>query len=215
MCLTPGFDAVLIWGSTPTLFLSLEQVPPLISQPEREISITVAKEFRPDVSEAWLEGALAAALDFALLPHEPPQVSLALTDDATVRNLNREYRGLDEVTDVLSFSATHAGQWEGEEAPSAGPAAFLGLDGEETLPGFVLPPDELPPLGEIIVSYPQTCRQAVAQGKPVEHELALLIAHGALHLVGHDHVEPEETAAMQALERRALARIFGDGEYAP
>ena len=213
--MTPGFDAVLIWGSTPTLFLSLEQVPPLISQPERDISITVAEEFRPDVSEAWLEGALAAALDLALLPHEPAQVSLALTDDATVRNLNREYRGLDEVTDVLSFSATHAGQWEGEEAPSAGPAAFLGLDGVETLPGFVLPPDELPPLGEIIVSYPQTCRQAVAQGKPAEHELALLIAHGALHLVGHDHVEPEETAAMQALERRALARIFGDGEYAP
>jgi len=197
------------------LFLYLEQVPPLNSQPEREISITVDEEFRPAVSEAWLEGALAAALDFALRPDESAQVSLALTDDATVRNLNREYRGLDEVTDVLSFSAVHAGHWEGEDVPSAGPAAFLGLDGEEAIPGFVLPPDELPPLGDIIVSYPQTCRQAVAQGKPVEHELALLIAHGALHLVGHDHVEPGETTAMQALERKALARIFGGGEYEP
>ena len=187
----------------------------MISQPEREIFITVAEEFRPDVSEAWLERVLAAALDFALCAHEPAQVSLALTDDATVRSLNREYRGLDEVTDVLSFSAAHAGQWEGDDPPSAGPSAFLGLDGEESIPGFVLPPDELPPLGEIIVSYPQTCRQAAAQGKTVEHELALLIAHGALHLVGHDHIEPEETTVMQTLERKALARIFGDREYGP
>ena len=180
----------------------------MISQSDRELFITVAEEYRQDISEAWLEHVLGAALDFALSPEEPAQVSLALTDDETVRILNRDYRGLDEVTDVLSFSATHEGHWEGEDAPSVGPESFLGVEGEGAIPGFVLPPDELPPLGDIIVSYPQTCRQAAAMGKPVERELALLIAHGALHLVGHDHLEPVETARMKALEQAALARIF-------
>lgn len=187
----------------------------MISQSERELFITVAEEYRQDVSEAWLERVLTAALNFALSPEEPAQVSLVLTDDETVRELNREYRGLDEVTDVLSFSSTHEGHWEGEDAPSVGPASFLGLEGEDVIPGFVLPPDELPPLGDIIVSYPQTCRQAIALGRPIERELALLITHGALHLVGHDHLEPEETAKMQALERQALASIFESGEEAP
>ena len=184
----------------------------MISQSERELFITVAEEYRQDVSEAWLERVLTAALTFALSPEEPAQVSLALTDDETIRNLNREFRGLDEVTDVLSFSSTHEGHWEGGDAPSVGPASFLGLEGEDAIPGFVLPPDELPPLGDIIVSYPQTCRQAVALDRSVEHELALLITHGALHLVGHDHIEPEETIKMQALERQALASIFDGGE---
>ena len=167
------------------------------------------------------------ALEQALPPDAPGQVSLLVTDDATVRELNRVYRGLDEVTDVLSFSATHQGHWEGVEAPpevftahpelvegppaggsTSSPRAESRLPPDEDWPDFVLPPDELPPLGEIIVSYPQTRRQAEALNRPVDRELALLIVHGALHLVGHDHVEPEETARMQAREQAALAALF-------
>lgn len=180
----------------------------MISQAERQFLITVAEEFQPRLSEAWLENTLSVALEYALAPGEPGQVSLLLADDATVQFLNREYRGLDEVTDVLSFSATHQGHWEGDDAPTIGPDALLDIGGDEAWPDFVLPPDELPPLGEIIISYPQTARQAEALGRPVARELALLIVHGALHLVGHDHAEPEETARMQALERAALERIF-------
>jgi probable rRNA maturation factor len=176
----------------------------LISQAERQLYISVAEEFRRDWSDEWLEQVLRLALEQALPPDAPGQVSLLVTDDATVRELNRVYRGLDEVTDVLSFSATHQGHWEGDEAPPS--------DGEddstEDFPAFVMPPDELPPLGEIIVSYPQTRRQAEALNRPVDRELALLIVHGALHLVGHDHVEPEETARMQAREQAALAALF-------
>ena len=187
--------------------LTRELDPTLIFQSEREIFVTIAEPFRQQVSEAWLEHVLSVSLDHALDPGEPAQISLLLTDDATIKELNHHYRGLDEVTDVLSFSLIHHGQWEGEDGPFIGP--------DEVWPDFVLPPNELPPLGEVIVSYPQPCRQAESLGRTVERELALLIAHGTLHLVGHDHLEPEETASMQALERAALDQIFDDDEGTP
>ena len=179
----------------------------MISQDERQVLITIAEEFRQDVSEEWLERALLTALDYALDPGEPGQISLLLTDDSTIKELNRHFRGLDEVTDVLSFSLIHQGHWEGEDGPYIGPDDFW--------PDFVLPPNELPPLGEVIVSFPQTRRQAEAIGRSVERELALLVVHGALHLVGHDHLEPEETVQMRALEQEALNTIFADPEEQP
>ena len=235
----------------------------MTAQVGREIYISVSEDFRQDLSEDWLEQALRLALSEALPPDEPCQVSLLVTDDATVQELNRDYRGLDEVTDVLSFSATHSGHWEGiaepppasiesmtepppasiesmaepmaatepmgaigtigsieigeaaEAGPSdSGPEAFPAFAPDDW-PDFVLPPDELPPLGEVIISYPQTRRQALALDRPVDQELALLIVHGVLHLVGHDHLEPEETARMQAREQAALSALFqvrGEGE---
>ena len=187
----------------------------MISQSERQVFITVADEFRQDVSEEWLERALLVALDYSLEPGEPGQISLLLTDDATIKELNSTYRGLDEVTDVLSFSLIHHGQWEGDEGPFIGPDSILDFGLEDAWTDFVLPPNELPPLGEVIISYPQTCRQAEALQRPVERELALLMIHGALHLVGHDHAEPEETATMQVLERAALAELFEEPEASP
>ena len=181
---------------------------PLSSHAERQVLVAVADGFVPEVSETWLEEAAQAALMQALAADEPGQVSLLVTDDATVRELNRSFRGLDEVTDVLSFSAIHQGHWQGEVAAPVEPEPVLGIAEGDSWPDFVLPPDELPPLGEVIISYPQTCRQAFASGEPVQSELALLVVHGILHLVGHDHAEPEETARMQALEKAALARIF-------
>ena len=118
------------------------------------------------------------------------------------------------MTDVLSFSADHPGHWEGE---SDAPQDRLAESGN---PGgaFPLPPDELPALGEIVISYPQTERQALDQDRllspgvsgdeTVKRELALLLVHGVLHLVGHDHLESGETEEMQAKERAALAQIF-------
>ena len=69
------------------------------------------------------------------------------------------------------------------------------------------PPGEPSPLGEVIISFPQTIRQAQERNGPVEQELALLIIHGVLHLVGYDHMEPEDEAQMQAKERSALAAV--------
>ncbi len=148
-------------------------------------------------AEDWLTYIANAALDVALDGTEAAQMSLLITGDDTIRGLNAQFRGLDEVTDVLSFSADHPGHWEGAAEP---PKDAGGFD-------FVMPPGELPPLGEVIVSYPQAQRQAEQRGVPLEHELALLVVHGVLHLTGHDHLEPEESALMQSKERTALATL--------
>jgi len=148
------------------------------------------------------------ALRVALAPHEPGQLSLLVTDDVTVRQLNREYRGLDEVTDVLSFSTSHPGHWEGQvEAPEENYLKPGAPEGSGELP-FVLPPDELPMLGDVVISYTQAQRQAQARKESLSKEVALLIIHGVLHLVGYDHVEPDETAVMQAKEQAALSLVF-------
>ena len=169
----------------------------------RQIDISVDEPFADEVSESWLHSVMEHALVQALAPDEGGQVSLLITDDETVKELNRDYRGLDETTDVLSFSANHAGPWEGEDFPVPDPASS-----DDSPFDFVLPPDELSPIGEVIISYPQTQRQAWERKEPVERELALLIIHGVLHLVGYDHQEPDDTVAMQAREQAALAEVF-------
>ena len=157
-------------------------------------------------SSGWLADAVRRGLALALASDAAGQVSLLLTDDATARELNRQYRGLDETTDVLSFSAEHAGHWEGAESLSPlTPEA-------EIADAFPIPADEPPPLGDIVISVPQAARQAEEQDVPLRRELALLIVHGALHLLGHDHYADTEQAAMQRLEQAALAAIFGESE---
>ena len=170
----------------------------------QEIDISVDEPYQQELSEVWLRTVMEAALVEALPQGEPAQVGLVVTDDKTVQELNRQFRGLDEVTDVLSFSASHSGPWEGDpqESDEASPAS---VDSEEL--NFVLPPGEPSPLGEVIISFPQTIRQAQERNGPVEQELALLIIHGVLHLVGYDHMEPEDEAQMQAKERSALAAV--------
>lgn len=126
---------------------------------------------------------------------------MVVTGDEAVRELNREYRGLDEVTDVLSFSPMHSGHWEGDTPQVLG--ALDGASGTE----FVYPPGELAPLGEIIISFPQAQRQATERSQPLDLDLALLIVHGVLHLVGHDHAEPTEESEMKSKEQAALKMI--------
>ncbi len=185
-----------------------EHTPELSSQTDRKIDISVSEPFQECLSEKWLREVAGHALEVSLLPGEPGQVSLLVTGDDTVRELNREFRGLDEVTDVLSFSAVHPGQWEGDTEP---PDDRLLKPGDFAVPDFVLPPDEAPPLGEVIISYPQALRQARQQEEPVDQELALLIVHGILHLVGYDHLEPDEESLMKAREHEALSALFHSG----
>ncbi len=156
---------------------------------------------------AWLAAAVRHSLAQALPGDAIGQVSLLLTDDATVRELNRQYRGLDETTDVLSFSTQHPGEWQGDDTS---PSPSMGEDWGEGDPPFPFPiPDgEPPPLGDIVISIPQAARQAGEQGVPLHREVALLLVHGALHLLGHDHFDDAPRAEMQALEQAALTRLF-------
>ena len=169
-----------------------------------QIDISVDQLLQAPVAEDWLRMVMEKALAVAVeAEQERWQVSLFLTDDATIQELNDSYRGLNEVTDVLSFSTTHPGHWEGDDIPDGSP-----LPTEAAWEAFSLPPGEPSPLGEVVVSYPQVCRQATLFDRTISQELALMIVHGVLHLVGHDHLKPGEQAAMQAREQLALAEIF-------
>ena len=146
----------------------------------------------------------------ALEPGEPAQVSLVIADDATVRELNAQFRGLDEVTDVLSFSANHPGHWQGESELAADRYVQPGNEAEFPFPAL---DDSPPPLGEVIISLPQARRQAKERDEPLDRELALLIVHGVLHLQGHEHLDSEETTLMQSQEQAALGSLFADGLF--
>jgi probable rRNA maturation factor len=183
-----------------------------------QVSVAVDEAFTHLVVEEWLEGVAKAALSVALVSPDAAQMSLLITDDVTVQTLNHRFRGLNEVTDVLSFSTVYPGHWEGDDVggielpEGAELPGGIGLQGDDAQDepvafDFVMPPGEPDPLGEVIVSYPQMRRQAEARGIPLERELALLIVHGVLHLIGHDHVESEEAAEMQSKEQAALRSL--------
>ena len=149
--------------------------------------------------QGWMEDTVTRALAVAEAA-DGSSVSVVIADDEVVRELNRDHRGLDETTDVLAFSFVHEGEYYGE--PGSRPPIA-----EDSQP-FALPPGETEPLGEIVVSYPQARRQASQAGHSIQREMAALLTHGVLHLMGHDHLEPSEEAAMKALEDRILSEVL-------
>ena len=164
------------------------------------IDVQIFDEFENVVSESHVLEAVSSVLDSESCdPHT--HVSVVIADDEVVRELNRRHRGLDENTDVLSFSFTHEGEYYGEEDRSAR-ETDIDID-------FVLPPTENDDasLGEIIISYPQTRRQADKAGHPADGELTVLLVHGVLHLLGYDHEEPDEEAVMKAATARAMQQF--------
>ena len=108
-------------------------------------------------------------------------VSLVLTDDAGIAALNREFRGIDAPTDVLSFPQLEA----------AGPVTAV-------------PADAPLLLGDIVVSLQRAAAQAHEYGHARARELGFLLVHGLLHLLGHDHGTPAEAAAMEARQEAIL-----------
>ncbi|HSX01210.1 MAG TPA: rRNA maturation RNase YbeY [Candidatus Saccharimonas sp.] len=102
-------------------------------------------------------------------------INLALTDDAGIRELNRDHAGHDYATDVLSFSYIE--------------------DEGEPIEGVV---------GEMAVSVETAGRQAQAANEPVGVEVALLVLHGSLHIIGYDHASKTEQVVMQELQRRFM-----------
>jgi probable rRNA maturation factor len=144
-----------------------------------EIDILVDEGVAAPLGVDWLRGVAEQALIYEGLS-SAAELALVITDQDKIRQLNRDYRGRDEPTDVLAFSAT--------EETSA------------EFPPFVSPPDGVRHLGEVIISYPQAVLQAEEQGHPIEHEIAILVIHGVLHLLGYEHDEPEQERQMRARE---------------
>lgn len=130
------------------------------------------------------------------------EVAIALVCDRKMRALNREFRGVDRATDVLSFPAT------AEVAPGAGiePAGHAAPDGDGPPDaGFPAPAAGLDRhLGDVVIATGVARRQARAAGHPLGAELRRLALHGLLHLLGYDH--ERDTGQMERLERRLLRR---------
>ncbi|MDR3440422.1 rRNA maturation RNase YbeY [Telmatospirillum sp.] len=134
--------------------------------------------------------ALAGAAE-ALPPvaEERLEISLVLADNAMVQELNRQYRGQDKPTNVLSFAA---------------------LDDEDD----VLPEDGPLLLGDVILAFETTAAEARTEDKALADHLAHLVVHGVLHLLGYDHLEEDEAEEMEAAERSILAGLGIADPYA-
>ena len=168
--------------------------------PTRQVHVNIQEGLSFPPPEDLLRRAALAALD-AAFPDSRCQLTLALCDDPAIRTLNARYRGDDKVTDVLAFSPTHSGPWQGDDDSQSAP------NGPDAV--FPTPPNEPPDLGDVVVCLPQALRQAAEARRSVQHEIALLVIHGVLHLLGHDHYDEQEKALMWSLQDQALTTLFG------
>ena len=165
-----------------------------------QIDVQVFEEFEQSVCSNML--VRTAERTLASEMREPSEaVSIVIADDATVRELNRTHRGLDENTDVLSFAFSHEGEYYGDDEP-------MSEWSKDT--SFVMPPGDSAGLGEVIISYPQMARQAEEAGHSNERELVHLLTHGILHLLGYDHMETDDETIMNARETEIMAQVFRD-----
>lgn len=175
-----------------------------IYRPPWRIDLDVRDGVRSPLGGAALGGVVVAALEAAGAP-APASIGLILADDRELAGLNATHMGKDGPTDVLSF-------------PLVPPEVFSPhprrtMVSTAGAPFFALPPGRRLHLGDIVVSVERAVEQAES-GRgghtgdvrwSAADELRLLVTHGVLHVCGWDHAEPDEEAAMRALERRLLS----------
>lgn len=140
------------------------------------INLSISDPYLDLVDGGKLEQAALATLQ-QQGETEEMDLSLVLEDDAQLHQLNKEFLGIDAPTDVLSFPS-------GEEEVDPETGRFY--------------------LGDVVISYPRALEQSAAAGHAVMDELRLLVVHGVLHLLGHDHAEPEEKARMWSAQNEIL-----------
>ncbi len=157
---------------------------------EINVLIDEGLEGCPEVS--WLQSVAEQVL-VAQRADPQAELGLVIVDQGKVQQLNLKYLGRDEPTDVLAFSML--------PEPATGEEANL------LLPPFVVPPDGVSHLGEVIVSYPQAAIQAEEHRHPVKREMAVLIIHGILHLLGYDHDTAVRERQMRTREAEILSSI--------
>jgi probable rRNA maturation factor len=159
---------------------------PTIAPLTADILVTAACwQAEPD-AEALVQRAIEAAARHASASADGVEVAIVLTDDSGIRALNRDWRGIDKPTNVLSFPAAQAPARGGE--PRA--------------------------LGDIAIAYEITRREAESENKPFADHLSHLAVHGFLHLVGYDHENNVDAEEMEGLERTILASLGVPDPYA-
>lgn len=153
----------------------------------------------PDALDWEVRGGEAVTAALAITPYASladaaplVEVAVRLTDDAEVHTLNRDFRGKDKPTNVLSFPQVQADLL----------ASLANSDDGEIL------------LGDIVLARETCAREAAEKGISLEHHATHLIVHGMLHLVGYDHMDDASATAMEALEVKALASLGIANPYA-
>ena len=140
-------------------------------------------------AEAVIDRAIAAAAEFVTADVSESELAVMLTDDDGIRTLNRNWRGIDKPTNVLSFPALQpSGPRKADDAPRM--------------------------LGDIAIAYETTRKEADDEHKPFDHHLSHLAVHGFLHLIGYDHENDDDAEAMESLEREILAQLGIPDPYA-
>lgn len=144
--------------------------------------------------EELLVKVMEEALDYENCPYEA-EISLLLTDNEEIREINKEFRNIDSATDVLSFPAIEYQT----------PGDFSGL--EEAVEEYFHPETGELILGDIVISVEKAIKQAEEYGHPLVREMAFLTAHSMLHLMGYDHMEEEERSIMEAKQEEILDKL--------
>ena len=162
---------------------------PTLALPITEVLVVADGWQNEPGAEDVIQRAIAAAAEIADADTGDAELAVMLTDDAGIRTLNSNWRGIDKPTNVLSFPAL----------PPTGPVG----------------PDDAPRmLGDIAIAYDTTRREADDEQKPFDHHLSHLAVHGFLHLIGYDHEKDGEAEAMETLEREILAQLGIPDPYA-
>lgn len=157
---------------------------------EEEVSIPETLDY-----EAIIRDVIIAALDFEDCPYET-EVNVILTSNDEIAIINRDFRDIFKPTDVLSFPMIDY----------VAPGDFSILE-DASAEDYFNPENGELMLGDIIISIEKVLGQAKTYGHSIERELGFLVAHSMLHLFGYDHMEPEETEAMESRQRDILNRV--------
>jgi probable rRNA maturation factor len=163
-------------------------------QPKVQIEIIVrsARWRKYSTAKTLVRKAVLAAAK--AVSTSPIELAIVLSNDSAIRTLNRDWRGKDVPTNVLSF-------------PVPGPPTAQRRAGGK-------PRNPSPYIGDIVIAYETVAREAKAQDKPFGHHLVHLAIHGFLHLHGYDHENDRDAQKMERLERRILARLAIPDPYA-
>lgn len=157
-----------------------------------QISVEAERWSSEDELSAFSDRVLNSAAEFVRdheeqpFPKMPTELSLVFTDDASIREINAEWRDKDKATNVLSF------------------------------PAYSIEPGDMPGpmLGDIVIAHETVAREARDLEKSFDDHLTHLLVHGFLHLLGYDHMETEEAEEMEGLETRILASLGLSDPYA-
>jgi probable rRNA maturation factor len=141
------------------------------------IHLQISENISPTLPQKIIEQAAAKTLAKLAVASEV-DLTILLTDDSQIHQLNLEYLGVDAPTDVLAFPA-----------------------------GYIDPDSKARYLGDVIISYERANAQAQAGGHTLEQEIELLVVHGTLHLLGHDHADPDQKAKMWAVQAEILSHL--------